>query len=67
MFPCVHKSQSSEGTDAHSFDRHDPYSANDVFLIVYVLCVDALSVEHTYLIMQQVTAVGVLEEVALQL
>ena len=57
----------SEGTDAHAAYWHQPYTANHILLLVNVLGVDALSVEYANLIVQQVSAVGILEEITLKL
>ena len=57
----------AEGTDAHAAYRHYPYTTNHILLIVNVLGVGALTVEHSNLIMQQVAAVGILEEITLKL
>ena len=53
-------------TDAHALDGHHPHTTDEVFLLIHILGVDALAVEHTHLIVQQVATVH-LEEVALQL
>ena len=57
----------SEGTDAHAAYRHYPYTTNHILLLVNVLGIGSLSVEYTNLIVQQVSAVGILEEIALEL
>ena len=57
----------SEGTDAHAAYWHYPYTTNHILLLVNVLGVCSLSVEYTNLIVQQVSAVGILEEIALEL
>ena len=57
----------SEGTDTHAAYWHYPYATNHILLIVNVLGVGALTVEHSNLIMQQVAAVGILEEITLKL
>ena len=57
----------SEGTDAHAAYRHYPYTTNHILLLVNVLGIGSLSVEYTNLIVQQVSAVGILEKIALEL
>ena len=57
----------SEGTDSHAAHWHYPYATNHILLIINVLGVDALSVEYANLIVQQVSAVGILEEITLEL
>ena len=57
----------SESTNAHTLNGHYPHSTNDVLAVVLILLVDALTIESTYLIVQQVAALGVLEEVTLNL
>ena len=63
---CI-RTRPSEGTDSHSAHWHNPYATNHILLIINVLGVDALSVEYTNLVVQQVSAVGILEEITLQL
>ena len=63
---CI-RTRPSEGTDAHAAHWHNPYATNHILLIVNVLGVDSLSVEYTNLIVQQVSAVGILEKVTLEL
>ena len=57
----------SEGTDTHAAYWHYPYATNHILLIVNVLGIGSLSVKYTNLIVQQVSAVGILEEIALEL
>jgi len=57
----------SEGSDAHAAYWHYPYTTNHILLIVNVLGIGSLSVEYTNLIVQQVAAVGILEEITLKL
>ena len=57
----------SEGTDAHAAYWHYPYTTNHILLLVNVLGIGSLSVEYTNLIVQQVSAIGILEEIALEL
>ena len=57
----------SEGTDAHAAYWHQPYTANHILLIINVLGIGSLSVEYANLIVQQVSAVGILEEITLKL
>ena len=57
----------SEGTDSHAAYWHYPYTTNHILLLVNVLGVDALTVEYANLIVQQVSAVGILEEITLEL
>ena len=57
----------SEGSDAHAAYWHYPYATNHILLIVNVLGIGSLSVEYTNLIVQQVSAVGILEEITLEL
>ena len=63
---CI-RPRPSEGTDTHAAYWHYPYTTNHILLIVNVLGVGALTVEHSNLIMQQVAAVGILEEITLEL
>ena len=63
---CI-RTRPSEGTDAHAAYRHYPYTANHILLLVNVLGIGSLAVEHTNLIVQQVSAVGILEEITLEL
>ena len=57
----------AKGADAHALDRHDPSAADDVLALIHVLDVDSLTVEHAHLIVYQVAAAAVLEEIALEL
>ena len=57
----------SEGTDSHAAYWHQPYATNHILLIVNVLGIGSLTVEHSNLIMQQVAAVDILEEITLKL
>ena len=57
----------SEGTDTHAAYWHQPYTTNHILLIINVLGVGALTVEYAHLIVQQVSAVGILEEITLKL
>ena len=52
----------SEGTDAHAAYRHYPYTTNHILLLVNVLGIGSLSVEYTNLIVQQVSAIGILRK-----
>ena len=65
-FACIRASP-TKSTDSHTCDRHNPNSTDDVFALVYIFNVNALSIEYTYLIMKQVAAVGIGQEIALQL
>ena len=49
-----------------ALDGHHPHTTDEIFLLIHILGVDALAVEHTHLIVQQVATVH-LEEIALQL
>ena len=63
---CI-RTRPSEGTDSHAAHWHYPYTTNHILLIVNVLGVGALTVEYANLIVQQVAAVGILEEITLEL
>ena len=70
VVPCTFASirtRPTEGSDAHTFDRHYPNATNDILLIVNIFGVDALTIEYAYLIVQEVASIAVLEEVALEL
>ena len=61
------RTRPSEGTDTHAAHWHYPYATNHILLIINVLGVGALTIEYANLIVQQVAAVGILEEITLEL
>ena len=57
----------AEHTEPHARHGHHPQAADKVFALVYVFRVDALPVEESELIVQQMPTGRVLEEIALDL
>ena len=61
------RSSPAKPAESHTFDWHNPCATDEVFLLVYVFDVDTLAVVDSHLVMEEITIVGVLEQIALQL